>query len=136
MKKATGFAALAILFALFAASNALADGIQDGHDHDSSSSSFAFEGSTAATHDAATIHDAANVTDQDKDQDSDHSPKYDHVLAWSPNQHPDHDKDPKDPKGPKDADGSDPAMPEAPTVLLLAAGLTPFLWVRRKGGGI
>jgi hypothetical protein len=116
--KAAGFAGFAILFALFAASNAFADGI---HGHDSSDSNVTVEGSGPA------IHDASMVTNQlkDNDQDSDRLPQPDHVLAWPSGRWwlADCHKDP------------DPSVPEPPAILLLAAGLTPFLWVRRKGGG-
>lgn len=113
--KVIGFTAVAILFLFAAAGTALADGISSrGQDKDSDGLKFTADASKPLVHDASVTKDAV------KDQDSDNKMHYDHVVAWSPDSHFHH------------SDSPDPTMPEPSALLLLAAGVTPLLWVRRK----
>lgn len=123
--KLIGFAAVALLLVLGTASIALADGIRDGSDHDFDQSSRTFDVPSPA------IHADNPVTEDIGDRDAG-DPQYDHILASSSGHwFRDHDKDRDD-----DGDlGSDP-VPEPSTLVLLAAGLTPLLWVRRRGDGV
>lgn len=117
-QKVIGITGIAILFLFAAVASARADGIRGGHDSDSDGSRFTADVSTA------TIHDASVTKDGMRDRDSDAVPHFDHDWAWSRDSFSQkhHDDDP--------ASG----VPEPSTLLLLAAGLTPFLWVRRKSG--
>lgn len=113
--KLIGLVALAFAFTLMAAQRAVADGIHDGHDSD-----VAVSTSTANMTDAP-VHADLFVADTHTHNGL-NTPTFDHVLAYSS---PVHDCGCDSPPTP---------APEPSSLILMAAGLTPFLWIRRKTG--
>jgi hypothetical protein len=117
-QKLVGIAGVAILFLFATVGGARADGIRGGHDGDSDGSRFSADVSASA------IHDASITEDSTMNRDSGDAPHFDHDRAWSPESlfHNHNDDD------------AAPGVPEPSSLLLLAGGLAPLLWMRRKSG--
>lgn len=106
--------ALAVILMLTTTSTALADSVRGGQDNDFRGSAF------LASIPNSGIHADSLVSDQAGDHGP-NMPTFDHIMARSFS--PIHDCG---------CDKPPAKAPEPSSFLLLAAALTPFIWVRRR----
>jgi hypothetical protein len=135
MRKSLIICSVAILVSFVAAGSALADPIPadqtDSHGMVTADLSPAIPSQAIVSHNSSdnfAVPRAADSQAFDGRAFSDVDPHYDHVLVTS--------SDMSGMSGMCDHDPPPPSAPEPASFLLLALGLTPLLWVRRKSDAV